>query len=435
MKTSRREFIQLTGVVGGGLVIGFHLPGRAGTDVSSLNAYVQVLPDNRVIIAAKNPEVGQGVKTSLPMIVAEELDVDWQQVEVIQSEINKELYGRQYAGGSRSIPSNWKVLREAGATARSMLVQAAAEQWGVPAGECRVQAGVVTHPRKSGSLSYGQLANAAATLAVPDSGSLTLKSRDQFRIIGQRITGVDNHAIVTGQPLFGTDQHLPNLHYAIYEKCPATGGKVRRANLDEIRRLRGVSDAFILEGNGKTTELMPGVAIVANSTWAAFSARKQLQIDWDLSAAASDSWTGAEQRAQELAKTSGEDEVVSHGAVEPALKNADRSHEAFYSYPFVAHAAMEPQNCSAHVHGGRCELWAPTQTPQGAEADVAGLLELPASAINLHQTRCGGGFGRRLMNDYVCEAAAISREAGVPVKLQWSREDDMAHDFYRVGGF
>ena len=300
MKTSRREFIQLSGVVGGGLVIGFHLSGRAGADLASLNAYVQIKPDNTVIIAAKNPEVGQGVKTSLPMIVAEELDVEWKQVRVIQSEINAALYGAQYAGGSRSIPSNWDTLRQAGAAARSMLVQAAAEQWGVSAAQCKVTAGVITHPSVSRSLTYGELTGAAAKLALPDSAKLTLKSRDQYRIIGQRITGVDNRAIVTGQPLFGIDQLVPNMHYAVYEKCPAAGGKVKRANLDEIRGLPGVSSVFALEGNGEKTELMPGVAIVANSTWAAFSARKKLQVEWDLSAATNASWSQVEKRSRAL---------------------------------------------------------------------------------------------------------------------------------------
>ena len=435
MKTSRREFIKLTGIAGGGLVLGLHLPGSAGAGVSSLNAYVQIRPDNRVIIAAKNPEIGQGVKTSLPMIVAEELDVDWEQVEVIQSEINRDLYGGQFAGGSRSVASNWQRLREAGATARAMLVQAAAKQWGVTAAACSTDGGAVFHPDRSDSISYGQLAATAATMPVPAADTLHLKSPDQFRIIGQRKTGVDNLAIVTGQPLFGIDQSVPGLRYAVYEKCPAAGGRVKDANLAEIRKLPGVEQAFILRGNGVMTELRSGVAIVANSTWAALSAGKQLRIDWDLSEASSDSWTRWQQQAREMASARGKEEVVNHGDVDASLTLSEQTHSAFYAYPFVAHAPMEPQNCTAHYRDGKCELWAPTQTPQRAVTSVAALLELPESAIKLHQIRAGGGFGRRLMNDYACEAAAISKQAGVPIKLQWSREDDMAHDFYRVGGF
>ncbi|MFT5483598.1 MAG: isoquinoline 1-oxidoreductase beta subunit [Halieaceae bacterium] len=434
MSTSRRDFIKLTGITGGGLVIGFPLQSRAAAGRSSLNAYVQVLPDNSIIIAAKNPEVGQGVKTSLPMIVAEELDVDWEQVQVIQSEINKDMYGSQYAGGSRSIPDNWMRLRHAGATARAMVVRAAAEQWGVPASSCHTASGKVINAAGA-TLSYGELAAAAAALPVPDPDSLRLKAQADFSIIGQRKTGVDNHAIVTGQPLYGIDQQVTGMAYAVYEKCPATGGKVKQANLDTVRNLPGVSQAFIMQGNGKTTELMSGVAIVANSTWAAFSARKQLEVEWDLTDAARDSWTGWERQARELASTSGKEVVADQGEVVRTLAASGKKHSAFYSYPFVAHAPMEPQNCTAYYSNGRCELWAPTQTPQSGVSAVARVLDIEESAITLHQIRGGGGFGRRLMNDYACEAAAISRQAGVPIKLQWSREDDMAHDFYRVGGF
>ena len=272
-------------------------------------------------------------------------------------------------------------------------------------------------------------------MPVPAADTLHLKSPDQFRIIGQRKTGVDNLAIVTGQPLFGIDQSVPGLRYAVYEKCPAAGGRVKDANLAEIRKLPGVEQAFILRGNGVMTELRSGVAIVANSTWAALSAGKQLRIDWDLSEASSDSWIRWQQQAREMASARGKEEVVNHGDVDASLTLSEQTHSAFYAYPFVAHAPMEPQNCTAHYRDGKCELWAPTQTPQRAVTSVAALLELPESAIKLHQIRAGGGFGRRLMNDYACEAAAISKQAGVPIKLQWSREDDMAHDFYRVGGF
>jgi isoquinoline 1-oxidoreductase beta subunit len=436
MNTSRRDFIKLTGIAGGGLVIGFHLPQAAGSSASNtLNAYVQILPDNSIIIAAKNPEIGQGVKTSLPMLVAEELDVDWAQVQVIQSAINRDLYGAQYAGGSRSIPDNWMRLREAGATARAMLVQAAAEHWGVEASALSTGSGRVIHPQKTKQLSYGELAERAAAMKVPASDTLQLKTPDQFSVIGQRATGVDNHAIVTGEPLYGIDQQLDGMAYAVYAKCPATGGKVKSANLEQVRRLPGVVKAFVLEGNGKPTELMPGVAIVANSTWAAFSAREKLEVEWDLSEAATDSWTATEKRALELSSQRGEDVVVERGDVDTVLEDSASSHKAFYSYPYVAHASMEPQNCTASFRDGKCELWAPTQTPQGAVSAVATLLGLEEPDVTLHQIRAGGGFGRRLMNDYACEAAAISREAGLPVKLQWSREDDMAHDFYRVGGF
>ncbi len=434
----RRGFIKLGGMASGTLALGFSLNTRAASAdgaLGTVNAYVMIKPDNTVVIAAKNPEAGQGVKTSLPMIVAEELDADWSTVDVVQSDIDAKRYGPQFAGGSLSIPMNWDPLRQAGAAARAMLVAAAASQWQVPAESCQTRDSKVFHPASNRSATYGELAEAASQQAVPEPDTLTLKSPDQYRLLGRRISGVDNPAIVTGKPLFGIDQQVPNMHYAVYVKCPARGGSVKSANLDAVKALPGVSDAFILAGNGEVTELLPGVAIIANSTWAAFSARKTLQVEWDESSAAKDDWQAKVKEARNLRDKKGQAELDNAGDVDAALASAHRSVEAFYTYPFVPHAPLEPQNCTAHVTDGRCELWAPTQMPQRAVTAVAGLLELPESAVTLNQTRIGGGFGRRLMNDYCCEAAAIAKRAGVPVKLQWTREDDMAFDFYRVGGF
>ena len=237
---SRRSFIRLSSVAGGGLVLGFHLSVTAGStkETTTLNAYVQVRPDNVMVIAAKNPEAGQGVKTSLPMIVAEELDVDWDQVEVVQSEIDKSRYGPQFAGGSLSIPMNWMRLRQAGAAARAMLLQAAAQNWGVAVATCHTEAGSVLHSASGRSLSYGELATAAAKLDVPDVDSLVLKKPSEYRILGRRITGVDNPAIATGQPLYGIDQVVPGMKYAVYEKCPARGGSVKSANLETVKSIR-----------------------------------------------------------------------------------------------------------------------------------------------------------------------------------------------------
>ncbi|MFT6958131.1 MAG: isoquinoline 1-oxidoreductase beta subunit [Halieaceae bacterium] len=434
---SRRSFIKLSGVAGGGLVLGFHLTvNAAGTRVTTtLNAYVQVRPDNIMVIAAKNPEVGQGVKTSLPMIVAEELDVDWAQVEVVQSDIDKSRYGSQIAGGSLSIPSNWMPLRQAGATARAMLLQAAAQEWGVAVTRCHTEAGSVLHPQSGRRISYGELAPAAAKLEVPNVASLVLKKPSEFKILGRRITGVDNQAIVTGQPLFGIDQSVAGMKYAVYEKCPARGGSVKSANLEAVKRLPGVVDAFILAGNGDVTQLSAGVAIVADSTWAAFSARKALNVEWDETDAADDDWNEMVTAANALKTQTGETLLETHGDVDKALASATNTVEAFYSYPFLAHAPMEPQNCTASFKDGRCELWAPTQTPQWARETVASSLGIEPEAVTINQIRMGGGFGRRLLNDFCSEAAAISRHAGLPIKLQWSREDDTAFDFYRVGGF
>jgi isoquinoline 1-oxidoreductase subunit beta len=435
----RRGFLKLSGFAAGGLAIAFWMGDEAlaaqaaGENVFAPNAFLRIAPDGTITILSKNPEIGQGIKTSFPMIIAEELDADWSRVKVEQAPINPTLYGRQSAGGSRSIPGNWMQLRRAGATARAMLVSAAAAQWGVPESECTTEKSVVKH--SSGKrLGYGELAAKAAALPVPDEKTLKLKDRKDFKILGTRVTGVDNIKVVTGQPLFGIDQVVPNMQYAVFEKCPAVGGKVVSANLDEIKKLPGVTNAFIVEGTGKPTEVMPGVAILAKSTWAAFSAKKKLKVEWDESNASKDSWTKAVTQAQELSKQAGAETLKNTGDVDKAIAEG-KVVEAFYTYPFVSHAPLEPQNTTAWFRDGSVEVWSPTQTPDAALRVLAGVLGIAPEKVTVNQTRVGGGFGRRLMNDYICEAAVISKQAGVPVKLQWTREDDMQHDFYRVGGF
>ena len=437
----RRSFLKLTGLAGGGLALAFYLEGstqafaaQTGSDFAP-NGFIHISPDGSILIYSKNPEIGQGIKTAFPMIVAEELDADWEDVGVEQSPIDQAVYGRQSAGGSRSIPSSWDQLRQAGAVARAMLVAAAAQEWGVPAGECQTEKSTVIHSRSGRRLGYGELANKAAALPVPDPKSLVLKKRADYKLLGTRVTGVDNYKLVTGQPLFGIDQVVPDMLYATYTKCPAPVGRVGQANLDEIRSLPGVKHVFILEGNGQAAELRPGVAIVADSTWSAISAKRQLRVTWDEDEAAKDSWSGAVQRAQELAKQSGNETLGETGDTAGAFSSAAKTVEAFYTYPFLSHAPLEPQNCTAWYRDGAMDIWAPTQTPQRGLASVAKMLDMSEGRITIHQTRVGGGFGRRLMNDSMCEAAAVSKQIGAPVKLQWTREDDMAHDFYRVGGF
>jgi isoquinoline 1-oxidoreductase beta subunit len=448
-KLDRRMFLKLTGLAGGGLTLAACFSddpvtvAAADADADAEkqlgdfapNAFISIAPDGTVLIYSKTPEIGQGIKTSFPMIVAEELDADWADVRVEQASINPDVYGRQSAGGSRSIPTAWQQLREAGATARAMLVKAAADSWGVAVDECSTAASVVMHEPTGRQLTYGELAGLAANLPVPDKSTLTFKSRDDYRLIGKRISGVDNEKIVTGKPLFGIDQTLPGMLYASYSKCPATGGRVRDANLDEIRALPGIRDAFVLEGNDIVSELMPGVAIVGDSTWATQSARSRLRIDWDESDASTDSWGDLAEQAAALSKKQGATVVREFGNVDEAFKDAEQTLDAFYSYPFVSHAPLEPQNCTAWYHDGDMEIWAPTQRPDRAKDNVANVLGISKDRVTLHQLRVGGGFGRRLMNDYTCEAAAIARQVGAPVKLQWTREDDMAHDFYRPGGF
>lgn len=444
-KVNRRSFMKLTGLMGSGLILGVgysQLSSAVDSDSQLTEfpmAFIQIASDGEITIFAKNPEIGQGVKTSLPMIIAEELDAAWEDVKVVQSPVNEALYGAQYAGGSRSIRSNWDTLRNAGATARTMLTQAAANRWKVGRAECSTQNSIVTHAPSGRQLAYAELAEAAANLSLPDKSSIKLKSRDQYRLLGQRKSGVDNLALVTGKPLFGVDQQIPGMAYATYEKCPATGGRVVSANLDQIRKLQGVLDAFVLDGNDNPMELMSGVAIVATSTWAAIAAKRKLRIVWDESDAAKDSWSAAIATARKITrspykKSANKEPLVERGNIDQAFSEGT-SIEAFYQYPFASHAQLEPENCTAWYQEGRIELWAPTQTPQSGKTVVANVLGIDPDKVVVNQLRIGGGFGRRLMNDYMAEAAAISRQIDGPVKLQWTREDDMAHDFYRMGGF
>lgn len=443
LNASRRTILKMGTAAGGGLVLGFMLtPGSraeaaADAEVSASfvpNAFVEVHSDGRIQIYSKSPEIGQGVKTALPMIVAEELDAAWSDVDVEQAPLNEKVYGRQFAGGSFAVPSSWDQLRQAGATARSMLVSAAAQQWGVDAATLTTSDSHVIDPASGEKVSYGAVADAAAELPVPDAESLTLKTRDQYKILGSWITGVDNDKVVSGAPLFASDVVVPDMLYATYEKCPAFGGEVASANLDHVKSLDGVVDAFVLEGTGKPAEIMPGVAIVATSTWAALRAKEALEVEWDESNASKDSWSEAQKAAMDLAGTKGKQAIFSKGDVAAAAERGTTV-KASYSFPFISHVPMEPQANVAWHRGDEIEVWASSQTPGRALAAVSSIFDLPEDKVTIHQIRAGGGFGRRLYNDVVCEAVAISERVGKPVKLQWTREDDTRNDHYRVGGF
>ena len=435
-RMGRRGFLKMAGA--SGLALAFSLRPNsafAASESGTLNAYVIVAPDNSVTIFATNPEIGQGIKTAFAMIIAEELDADWSRVKVETAAVDQKRYGNQSSGGSMSIPRNWDTLRRAGAAARAMLVAAAAEEWKVPAGECSTEKSSVIHGSSGRKLSYGDLAIKASQQAVPDAASVPLKNRKDYKLLGSRVTGVDNLQVVTGKPLFGIDVQLPGMLYANYTKCPAVGGKVSSANLDDVKALPGVKDAFVLEGNGRQEEVMPGVAVIATSTWRAFNAKKALKINWDESQASKDNSTQAAAKARELAKGQGDHVIANVGDVDSAFAKAAKSVDAFYEYPFLCHVTLEPMNTTARFHDGTMEIWSPTQSPSRGLNQVAALLNLPEDKVIVHQTRVGGGFGRRGTNDFICEAAAIAMKVKAPVKLTWMREDDMAHDFHRVAGY
>jgi isoquinoline 1-oxidoreductase beta subunit len=441
---SRREFIRVTALTGGGFMLSLALPGEAWAQASQSldnttkaftpSPFIKITPENIITILAKSPETGQGVRTSLPMIVAEELDVDFSKVVVEQAGLRPDV-GGQSAGGSRSTPNNYMLLRRAGATARTMLVEAAAQTWGVRVEELTTDKGRVIHAASGRSLTYGELATKAASLPIPDERDVKLKSEDQFKLLGSRVGGVDNLAIVTGKSLFGIDQKFPGMVYAAYEKCPVFGGKVVSANVDRIKTLPGVRDAFIVEGTDNLAGLLPGVAIIADSTWAAFAAKRQLQVVWDESAGPGHSSTDYAARAAEAAKAGGKT-LRNDGDIAGAFATG-KVVEAAYHYPFLNHATLEPQGCTAWAKDGGIEFWTTSQTPGSGQQLVSETFKIPKEKLKVNLVRAGGGFGRRLANDYMAEAAAIAlRTDGAPVKLTWTREDDMRHDCYhRPAGY
>jgi isoquinoline 1-oxidoreductase beta subunit len=440
MKKTRRSFLQLTALGGGSFMLGLYSKpafaqrgGGAPANYKPL-AFIKVTSDGIATIIAKNPEIGQSIKTTLPMVIADELDIDWKNVRIQQGDLDQAKYGPQNAGGSTAIPVNWDALRKVGASARQMFITAAAQTWGVPESECYTQSGTVLHRGDSKKLTYGELADKVATMAPPDPNSVKLKDPKDYKIIGQPIPNVDIANMVTGKPIYGIDFTLPDMLWAMYEKAPVYGARVKSANVDEIKKMPGIRDCFVVEGGKDLIGLLPGVAIVADSWWQAKTARGKLQVEWEDHPTAQQSSAGFAAKANEFSKQAPATIQYKAGDVDAAFQNA-KVVEAAYSYPFLSHAPLEPQNCTAHFKDGKLEIWAPSQTPSAGMALVSRTMGIADKDILIHISRSGGGFGRRLTNDYMIEVAWIARQVGKPVKLLWTREDDMTHDFYRPGGF
>ena len=444
LTVSRRNFLRVSALAGGGMMLAVHLEPVAELFAQqgfrpaplSPNAFIKITPDGVITVIAKNPEVGQGVKTSMVMLIAEELDVDFNAIKIEQAQVDMAKYGPQNAGGSTATPTNWDPLRRVGAAGRQMMIAAAAQTWGVPESDLTTASGRVHHAGSKRSATYGELSTTAATLAAPDLQTVKLKDPKDYKILGKSIKRVDAKDIVTGKPIYGIDFTLPNMLHAVFEKCPVFGGKVASANLDEIKGMPGVRHAFVVEGGTDLTGLVGGVAIVADSWWQAKTARERLKVTWNEGPTASQNSAGFIAKAEEMRTQPPQFTIRQDGDVDAALAGGAKTAEGYYSYPFIAHAPLEPQNCTAQWHDGKIEIWSNSQTPQGGKRMVATLLGIPETDITMHMLQGGGGFGRRLNNDYVVEAAWIAKQVGgAPVKLQWTREDDMRHDFYRPGGF
>ena len=434
----RRSFLKGSLIAGGVLALEATIPLALAAEAEPvmLNAFIRIAPDNIVTIGAKNPEIGQGVRTMLPMLIAEELDVDWDQVRIEQTIADASIYGRQYAGGSRSTPSNWLPMRQVGAAARQMLVTAAAHSWNVDAAALTTGSGKVFHQQSQRSATYAELAAIAATLAAPELEHVALKDESRFRIIGHSKMGVDTPAIVAGKPLFGIDTDLPGMVHAAITICPMFGGTLKSHAEGLEHNIPGVIAVVPFNSGYDPKGPDDAVAIVAESWWTASKARASLDAQWNPPERSGQSTQGYEQAAQDLLKQEPQSMAFQSGDVESALAAAAKTVSATYSYPFLAHATLEPQNCTGLFEDGRLTLWAPSQSPASGRRLIAETLDLPPEAITIHMPRIGGGFGRRLMSDYMLQAAQIAKAVpGKPVKMIFDRTDDFQHDFYRPAGW
>ncbi|MCR9253636.1 MAG: molybdopterin-dependent oxidoreductase [bacterium] len=430
--TSRRNFLKISGLAGGGLLLGFNLQSckdeSGNLSETEINAFIKIKPDGTVTIMAKNPEIGQGVRTSLPMILAEELDISWKKVTVEPAKLDDRL-GSQFAGGSQGVKTNYENLRVAGAAVKSVLVLAAANRWGVKPENCEVKDGVITND--SNTLHYGEVASEAALLELPEKP--VLKDPNKFSVIGKSTKDVDLEKIVTGQKLFGLDQSIEGMVYATVVKPEVFGSKVKSIDAEEAKKVAGVLDVFRIEGMENPTQMMDGVAVVATNIWSAFKAKKLVETEWELP---SDYKSSASDLHKSLAEgISKKGQILREdGDVEAEFARSGEVIEALYEVPFVSHSQMEPMNFIADVKSDKITLIGPTQTPGGARHYANIITGIDKEKISVEFTRIGGGFGRRLMNDYANEAVYISHKIKKPVKLVWNRENDFLADYYRPAG-
>lgn len=458
-KISRRNLFKVSAIAGGGLMLKLSMPGHALDNSaktlvksSELNFYVQIASDGQITIYAPNPEMGQGIKTTLPMIIAEEMGANWDDVEVVLAPIDPAKFGLQGSGGSMSVTRNFDAMRRMGASAREMLIGAASQLMEVERVDLKAEASQVVHG-SGRSMTFGQLASVAAQQPVPTPEQLSFKDPRSYSIIGTSVGSVDNLVIATGLSKFGIDVDVPGMKFASYTRCPRPGGKAVSFNQSEIKALPGVVDAFILQpdsSSGKASmafldglaALQGGVAIVGDDTWSVFAAKTKLKVSWDESQASTDQWSTMVSDARAIAAQGGGEVKLAGASVDEALADSkNRVLDGFYEFPYVAHVCMEPMNCTVDFKRGvagkadAMEIWLGSQFPNQVKEIAENMLGVKAENVKVHGLRMGGGFGRRAVHDFAAEAMAIAHKSGLPVKLTWTRTDDIHNDYFRVGGF
>jgi Aerobic-type carbon monoxide dehydrogenase, large subunit CoxL/CutL homologs len=438
----RRSFLKTGAAAGAGLIIGFHIPANAADDPAQqqekktpnpFNAWVHITPDNRITLLLEKSEMGQGIMTAVPMILAEELCADWKNVTVQQAPTDPDVYNHG-TGGSGSVAGCWLPMRRAGAAAREMLISAAAARWGVNANTCVAKNGGVLHGSRNNFLTYGELANDAAKLPIPNLNTVPLKNSDDFTIVGKATPRFEAVSKTNGKAVFGIDSRVPGMQYAVVARCPTFGGKVKSFDGAKAKAVPGVRDVFLIDPVSTGAFSAGGVAVIADNSWAAMQGRKALEIKWDQGPNAGESSEALRKQFLDNAGQPGKI-VRNDGDADSAVASAAKKVEATYEFPFAAHATMEPMNCTVHIRPDSAEAWVPTQAPQWAQDTIAGVSKLPKDKIKVNTTLMGGGFGRRYMADFVMEAAQISKQTGKPVMVLWTREDDMQHDFYRPASY
>ena len=426
----RRAFLQTAGGAGAALVIGFRIPGRGEQEPAPFapNAWLRISPDDSVLVIVDRSEMGQGVATSLPMLLAEELEADWSKVKIEFAPADKAyinpLFGLQGTGGSSSVRAAWTPLRKAGAAAREVLIAAAAQRWAVKTTECRAENGAVVHTKTKRRLRYGQLAARAATLPVPT--DVPLKDPKDWRIAGKPTKRLDAAVKTNGRAKFGIDTWVPGLRIAVVARSPVFGGKVKSFDATAAKAVEGVRNVV---------QISSGVAVVATGYWPAKLGRDALKVEWDEGSVASVSSAGISAMFAERAGQASAAVAKHVGDPEGGLSGAATKVEADYEMPFLAHTTMEPMNATAHVRADGVDIWAPTQFQTGAQGIGAAIGGVPPEQVKVHTTYLGGGFGRRFELDFIQEALETSKAVGTPVKVIWSREDDVRNGQYRPANF